>query len=248
MFFILPCSVEVAWKVDSIPLYVFSDSIKLLLFNESIDEGLLHYYTYKRKAGAAKDSESKYIPFSMLQPSAFTHLVEKRVSSIEDEIIRAIENMGSNTEKLIIPINTSKAIVNGQIQVIGEHWHLLVYVVDTCEWQHFNSVRSNTYKSKYLEDAKNMADYCQPHINKWCQKNNRRQNINSDVNFTSMEVPEQGCNPDCLLYLCYWFKRSVKPSKPMITDPQYLMEVMQNRRVTMAYKLLTAKYPEKSMF
>ncbi|MCL7038488.1 hypothetical protein MKW94_005916 [Papaver nudicaule] len=175
-----------------------------------------------------------------------THLEKKRLPGIEEEINRAIEDMGSNIKKLIIPINTSKAIVNGEIQEIGMHWHLLVYVVETCEWQHFNSVRSNTYKSKYLEDAKNMADYYQPHINKWCKKNNRRQNINSVVNFTSMEVPEQGSDPDCLLYLCYWFKRSVKPSKPMIADPEGLKELMNNRRVTVAYKLLTAKYPEKS--
>lgn len=162
--------------------------------------------------------------------------------SCAEEIDEPISNMDPNTNKLIIFLNSGNKDRNS----LGEHWHLLVYVVDQSEWHHYNSVRANRFGKECGEDARKMMQYCTPHINKWCRKNKKP--CKARPKFVTMDVPEQGSYPDCLLYICYWFKRIVKADEKdkLIKDPQQMKAKMQEWRLDMAHKLLTASHPEES--
>lgn len=157
--------------------------------------------------------------------------------------------MPEKTEKLLIPMNTDPHSGNAKSKgSLGEHWHLLVFDVGNYTWEHYNSIKKGELGKQCKDDANRMAMYCMKHINLWLQAHGRVRC--SNVNFENLPgVPDQGAYPDCMLYTCYWIKRSVKPTinkSQSVLKKADMIEKMQARRVGMAYKLLTASGDEES--
>lgn len=160
---------------------------------------------------------------------------------IQEQVYNPIYNMDERTEKLIIPMNTLHR--REGISPI-EQWHLLVFDINQCKWQSYNSCREGSIGEQCLKECKIIARRCKGRINNWLEANHREVRLNN----WSVEVQRvsQQRTPDSLLFMCNWIKRCCKRINLLEPPDLYVQKFLQQKKIDLAYKLLTASNPESS--
>ncbi|KAI3946638.1 hypothetical protein MKW92_049723, partial [Papaver armeniacum] len=141
-----------------------------------------------------------------------------------------ISNMACNLDCLMIPMNHSEEACH-----LGTHWTLLLFDFKSEQWKHYNSTTSTT--EKCLDDATEMARVLTEIINKKRLVLKKKPMVNNKV--MPMPCPQQGSDPDCLLYVCYFMKRYAKPNKQIERDNEKIRRICHDMRYKMVAKMLT---------
>lgn len=153
-----------------------------------------------------------------------------------------ILNLPIEVERMFIPMNYMT-----KENPAGTHWTLLEYDFSEGEWNYYNSVEG--YKSNCKKQALIMAKACMPYlIQRYDELNlspqivdiKREPLVYKDI-FTKI-VPEQGHHPDCLIFVCYYMKMSMKSQvrdKWLKLGKEDAVEKANKKRVSLVLKMLT---------
>lgn len=152
-------------------------------------------------------------------------------SEVQKLVVDFIRDMPENLEVLVIPINHSTDQTR-----MGLHWSLLNFDFEAKEWKWYNSLHSENEQS-YKDDAKKLADVVQVELNKKRALKGHPPIEEHELNI--MTCPSQGINPDCLIYTCYFMKRSMKTTKGMEKGQQRAEDICQQMRSKLVAKMLT---------
>ncbi|KAI3853868.1 hypothetical protein MKX03_001196, partial [Papaver bracteatum] len=153
-----------------------------------------------------------------------------------------ILNLPIEVEKMFIPMNYMT-----KENPAGTHWKLLEYDFSEGEWNFYNSLEG--YKVNCKKQALIMAKACMPYLIERYDKLNlspeivdikREPLVYKDI--FARNVPEQGHHPDCLIFVCYYMKMSMKSEvrqKWLKLGKEDAVEKANKKRVSLVLKLLT---------
>ncbi|KAI3934719.1 hypothetical protein MKW98_032721, partial [Papaver atlanticum] len=132
----------------------------------------------------------------------------------KDGIAKYVEefilNLPIKVEKMFIPMNYMT-----KENPAGTHWTLLEYDFSEGGWNFYNSLPS--YKVKCKNQALIMAKACMPYLIQRYDKlklssefvDIKRETLVYRDIFSKI-VPEQDHHPECLIFVCYYMKLSMK--------------------------------------